>query len=995
MVSSVDRLSGKAYTAPYGEERMTTHRTASAARAGLSRGACWIWKKDRQTAVDCHLLFRREFVLPSPPETAVLRIASHDQYRLFVNGRIVGDGPCRSEIPVAYVDEYDCRRFLRVGKNAIGILCHSTGLPQHGRNLSDGCVTLSLECRLRSGTRILIVTNTDWRVCEAPHYAKPAPRRFFAVGFNEKYVPGREPSGWTEAGFDDSAWEQAQVVSSQFSRLLSRPIPMLKFSFAKPVAIRQSGVIGKQDGVWGLAFDRCANRFPDEAAVFGTYLYAARRQDACLHFGCDNSSRVRLNGTLIWEQEPPGSRFAFHLGIPPAERKGMVRGNGHRYEPGSTRLSSGASAGTVRLRKGWNRLTVWIWRPQETYGFEGAFVSPSAGVPPPTVCSATRNKNSPHTWMVMRSESGIVGKTDVVRTVSSDMRPHLEPSHLWDWDGWRPAPVRSSSSLLAGQGGANPFVIQPGRFVEYRLPCDCAGFLEVEAQGPSGAYLDVTISEAQTRLEGGRVRSLYNGLWQTDRIVLSGRRDRWRSLDRRAGRYLGIVVRNSRSPVVVYRLGIHNQRYPAPHQGTFACSDGILTRMWEVGAATVNAATFDVMEDCPTREAAQWTGDAYLRTHQIAYLWGDMRLSAKAVREIAADQLPDRWSRQMVPGGYQDRIAEYALLLPVWVIDHYRYTADLFVVRDAFDGIRNLLFYASSLADERGFARKGNDPMDCHYIDYTMSPVIRRCGEPLLAMQALYVMALEQGAEAAFLLGEKSLAGRWKAMAEGVRQKAREMFWSEKEGLFSDGLNEAGCGDTFTAVSNYWALLARIPSPAQEGRVLRRLYLSPDRENMELWRPGESGYTKFFSSEALLSRGLWRETLASWRGFYGTMLRHPEAQCAFEWWDRSIPLNAPVPRNSLVHPFSIGPMRHLASHICGIKSVRAGFRALLWEPMPADLLWIRAEFPLPSGAGRASVRMERRRSGGRHLVLVVPEKTAVRVSRRYLNEEDTVELRKK
>ena len=974
---------------------MANRKRTKAKEAG-SRQSSWIWMSGRRREVNCHLLFRRDVHLAGKPSEVLLRIAASDQYRLYVNGRLVGDGPARSEIPTAYVDTYgpgDLR--LRKGANCIAVMAHNTMMPQHGQSLVPGGLWVDLRCRSRSGRAVRVRTGTSWRVRPAVHFMKPAPRRFFAVGFNERIDFAAEPRGWTRPGFDDVAWQRAEIVSDRpYRRLLDRPIPMLRFERWKPVGVRRSGRVGALDGVWGLAFDHCGRLPAGEAVTFGTWVHSARARSVEVNFGWDNWARVRVNGRVVWEQGRPDAGFANHLEYERDRYAGMTHGNGHRHEPGSSRKASRARHRQVRLRRGWNRLTVWVWKPRTAYGFEGAFIAPRTGLPAVTVCSAAKDRDEVNTWSILGDEGGAIERGKAVLTTVDDVRPLLEPSHLADW-GRQAVSKRlptGAGSLLGSPRGKGPMKLGVGAFIEFELPADGVGFIDLQLRGPAGTVVDVTISEAQTALKHGRMRSLYNGLWQTDRLILDGRWNQWLSLDRRAGRYLALCVRRGTGPVEVRRVALKSQHYPVRRPGKFACSDWVLTRMWEAGAATVDAATFDVAEDCPTREKAQWGGDTYLRMFQTAYLWGDLRLSAKALREFAEDQRVDRWSRPMVPSGYGDKLVEYCLLLAPWLWHHWRFTGDLALVRDTFGGVERLLGYAGSLEDRRGFARQGDDPRNHVYIDYSMSP-IPRCGDTIAMMQCVYVMALESGADLADLLGRARQAAGWRRRAERLRGQIRRWFWVERRGLFADGIRRGKPGGTFSAVTNYWALLARVATPEQETAILSRLWPRGDREDMALWARGESPYSKFFMSEALLDRGLWREAFASWRGYYGTMLRHPEAWCTFEIWDRTRSLTEAVPRNSLVHPFAIGPMAHLTSHVAGVRPLGPGFAGILWEPMPGDLTWLRAEIPLVGRDETVRVAMTRLASGGRRLVLSVPRGLEVATSDVHLGAGDEMIVR--
>ncbi len=952
----------------------------------------WIWLDGCRKEIDCHLLFRKEFVCRNSPKEPLLRIAASDQYRLFINGRLIGDGPARSEKPTAYVDTYRASELrLRTGVNCIAVLAHNTMMPQHGQALVPGGLKVELEYRNSNGRRFRVQSDGSWRVLKASQFQKPAPRRFFAVGFNEKIEFSVQKNGWELAGYDARGWQKAVCVDDRpYRNTIDRPIPLFKFENWKPAKIRGSGRLGPLDGIWGLPFDKCRLNSIKKEGLFATYIYSARKTRANLSFGCDNWARVLLNGQQIFEKGRPDAKFRNHLEYNIMGYKGMLHGNGHRWESWSATPQGG-----FYLKRGWNRLVVWLFEPAEAYGFEGAFFpvgQEMLGLSErlPVICSAVKESTRPDTWVFLPREDAPIEQGAPVEISVPDARPRLEASHLFDWDiQKRSAKIPAGArSLLDKPKSKGPMILLPGEFIEFQLPKEGVGFIEVELRGPGGALVDVTITEAQTKLKNGRMRSLYNGLWQTDRLVLSGGKDRWLSLDRRAGRFLAITIRQAGGPVEVFKLAMLTQHYPAGRLGQFKCSDRVFTRMWEAGAATVAAATFDVAEDCPTREKAQWNGDTYLRMFQMAYLYGDLRLSAKGAREFAFDQKPDRWSRPMVPSGYGDKLVEYCFIIAPWYWHHYRFTGDIELLRETFRGVRNLLSYTASLADSRGFALPGADIRNLLYIDYTMIPVRKRLGDTIGVMQGLYVMALDAAAKLAELLNERDLAVEWRYRAVKVREQAGKLFWSEKKGLFADSFQDGRAGKTFSGPTNYWMLLAGIPAPGQEQRILKWLWPAPEKENMAAWARGESPYTKYFASEALLARGMWKEAFTLWRGFYGSLFKHPETDTVPEWWDRGYSLKAPLSRSSLVHPFGIGPMAHLASHVAGIRPLEPGYKILLWEPMPGDLKWFKAELPLAGTGHWVKVTMEPRKGGGRQLLLRTPRNLKVRASSAYLLKGD-------
>jgi|GEM_PF-5748990 len=97
-------------------------------QAPRSWKAAWIWPRDRREP-NLHLLFRRDFEVKDPVDSAVMFIAAESAAQIFLNGREIGRTAANSYPNQHYYEEFDCRPALVKGKNRLAILARYIGIP--------------------------------------------------------------------------------------------------------------------------------------------------------------------------------------------------------------------------------------------------------------------------------------------------------------------------------------------------------------------------------------------------------------------------------------------------------------------------------------------------------------------------------------------------------------------------------------------------------------------------------------------------------------------------------------------------------------------------------------------------------------------------------------------------------------------------------------------------------------------------------------------------
>ena len=190
--------------------------------------AQWIWATE--TSETRHFYFRRDFVLPSKPASATLRITADDRYRVDVNSRDFGYGPARSAPAYQSYDEYETQGNLRQGRNRIAVRAAHYGIgTAYSCNGRPGLLA-QLDMTFDDGSTLTIATDAEWKTYPAP-YETGFERMCIMLAYPEVFDARREPTGWDWLeDFDVSDWQNAVVIGAvgiePWTNLIRRGIPL-------------------------------------------------------------------------------------------------------------------------------------------------------------------------------------------------------------------------------------------------------------------------------------------------------------------------------------------------------------------------------------------------------------------------------------------------------------------------------------------------------------------------------------------------------------------------------------------------------------------------------------------------------------------------------------------------------------------------------------------------------------------------------------------------
>ncbi len=193
-------------------------------------------------------LFRKTFSLDGVPGRVPARVTADSRYVLYVNNMELGRGPMRSQFRRLHYDMYDLAPYLTTGENTIAVHVKYYGretafwMPATpNRTLGRGGVMV-FECDL--GESGWLVTDDTWKArrAEAWDHESADEREYAAGGVPmEIFDASRFPLGWKAAGFDDSGWGEAQVVSAMLSGLYRSQPPTHPYGPLYPRTIGELG----------------------------------------------------------------------------------------------------------------------------------------------------------------------------------------------------------------------------------------------------------------------------------------------------------------------------------------------------------------------------------------------------------------------------------------------------------------------------------------------------------------------------------------------------------------------------------------------------------------------------------------------------------------------------------------------------------------------------------------------------------------------------------
>jgi len=180
-------------------------------------------------------MLRREVALNGAIKRATAYICGLGYYELRINGRKVGDhvldpGYTDYSKRVFYVT-YDVADYLKTGPNALGVLLGNSRfyaprgkIPFETRSYGYPKMLFQLHVEYEDGREQVVASDGSWKL------TTDGPIRANNDYDGEEYDARKEMDGWDRPGFDDSAWQAAQLVTPPGGRLQAQPNEPIKIT---------------------------------------------------------------------------------------------------------------------------------------------------------------------------------------------------------------------------------------------------------------------------------------------------------------------------------------------------------------------------------------------------------------------------------------------------------------------------------------------------------------------------------------------------------------------------------------------------------------------------------------------------------------------------------------------------------------------------------------------------------------------------------------------
>ena len=747
----------------------------------------WIWYPKEQKTVNFHFFTRKTFDLAAPVVEAELHVFAFTDYKLFINGKYLGRGPVPSDpFNFQYYDAHAVRKYLRKGKNVIGIICHNYGIGTHWQPVVPGGLIVQLDMETVGGKKT-IISDKSWKVKKADCWSPNSPRMFWSCGFMETFDFRKYEEDWMMADYDDGGWVAPETSGQRplnfRVNLIPREIPFLREEPQKPVSIEKGGY--EINGFHVVSFDGIIPAGENLLGYAQTYFYADSARKVTLRLSCDDAFKALLNDKVALEQGY-NEEFA-------RTRRWYGKDD---YEQHHYGFGPGRETTKVKLRKGWNKLLVAVDQGPGGWGFSLSFMDPSSGKPKNIPFSSAKDEHNREWTLAGPFES--TGMNDSLNNTVDDIGKvpagakavnycPFDYGRVTDYGRLMQAEMRKNIRKVAGKG---ELLLDEGEFGLIDFGEVKIGYPQIEFEASEDTIIDVGYGSVLSENKN----ILFAGAKYVDRVYLKNGVNRWETLQRRTGRYFHLSCRRGRS-VKVKGIGIRFVSYPVSEIAGFSSSDGLLNRIWETSRYSTKLLMQSGYQDCLRREEGTCNMSSFNYMSRAAgCCFGDYLLARKTLKMAAMTRNDTGWFDSHGISSPNSDEQNECLWWIVWLKDYYLCSGDLSLAWELYETMADNIRYFSKMMNLHGLLDSRDEFIiwrgQTVYVDDSLNgfPEYRGLildGE-VFGYSILYYAALNAAAVLARDLGHGKDAEFYRKKAARVKAACNQRFWDEKKGLYVD-----------------------------------------------------------------------------------------------------------------------------------------------------------------------------------------------------------------
>ena len=877
--------------------------------------AQWIWTAD----VDRHprhqaVVARRRFTLASIA-SATLRLSADTRYRLWINGVWVTDGPGRSWPAHHRFDHFDATPFLVNGENVIAVEVLHVGFATMQSVPQEAALLVQLDVSDVRGRITTIASDATWCIRPVAGLRADTARMMITMEAVEWRDLRADPDDLISLACDEASWPQATAwhaaEGGPWGDLQPREVPQEIRIPRFPVAVvealqveRAAFQVGFDLKALCYAQDRTAN-FARIMGVMATVMVSTRAQTLRIVSPIPGELTLRVGGELVHAGELHVRRGDNLVTI-------AALGEGHLYDT----VFGFETWDGITLRHPWSASELpWLW------------IGPFAPLVEPidNATHTTRSVPQPEATALVTSLASAPNALRLRELTSSTPTQ----SAILRVDPWVDFRSRVISGVLPPVdlapltgSGVSAVALAPTTQGDREYCLDLGlvsvGYVALDCTAAAGTVIDVMLVEH--RLDDGRPQHTdghRNGL----RVICRAGRNRFVSRRRRGGRFMYVIIRESRAAITLHDVHLVEARYPTVEHGSFRCTDPHLTRIWQIGARTLALCMEDTYTDCPLYEQVLWVGDLRHEALGAHDAFGSYDLTLRSLRLAAEslDGLPMPGSQ--VPSGWNVLLPAWSLLWVQAVDEFAWHSGDRKGATDLWPAVERTLRYALSCCatNEQGL-------MTIHAWNFLDWTGIDTDSDTVLHNSLLLCGAIQAARRLARWLGKKVA---WLERGEDNIRLALHHSWDRRLGGWPDAIRANGVPSTSTCQHTAALGLSYDVLPhASARRAALGALLAPPEGLVQVGSP----FALHFILEALIASGKVAEAVAIMRERWGPMVDAGASTCweTFPGWEKD------KPTRSHCHGWSAGPVHLLLKTVLGVSPTAHGWTSALISPHPVN-----------------------------------------------------------